>query len=340
MVPRLRQIQSLPSKDGGTSTSNPADILFREEMNWNAWYKLARPILPALTSSERPSQSAIRLPSGRSYVETMPAELLAMVLNDGALDKSDIICFGMASEPLWQHTLQHIRKERRPVPAAPWAGVELACTSTYLIDLPGPFTDNDLARSSVQSHHCPPMVLARQINWAAMRDYDVPSEDPEIAWNLAFEAHRGVAGHISEAQFTKFGDNLRSVSRTFCNNYRNGIWILRNLSTREYVRCRPQAYLGGTRGYVDHPDGKWLCIDDVLLMRICWTTSTAWDPKDDIIVSRRGQWAGHCFDIVALDREEAFRLVNGKWKDVTKDVIQEAKRVRHKIDWGVRLRLR
>lgn len=258
-----------------------------------------------------------------------------MVLNDSALEKSDIICFGMASKLLWQHTLQHTRTACRSALAAPWAGVELACTGTYLTDLPNSFAEDDLARSTVQLYHKSPcMVLARKINWAAIRDYDVPSEDPETAWKSTFEALRGANRVISEAQLREMGDELRIATTSFCSESLNASWILRNLTTKEYVRCRPSACPVGTRGCVDYPEGNWLSIDDVLLMRICWTRAAAWNDKDDLIVSHHGKWAGHCFDIVALDGEEALSVGNGEWMDATKDVVDEAWRLRHKIGWG------
>lgn len=341
IVPRLHQIQSLPSKDGGTCTSSPADILFREEMTWNAWHKLARPCPSTLKSNGRCSQSSMHLSSCGSCIETMPAELLAMVLNDSGLEMSDVICFGMASGSLWQHTLQHTRKECRSALAAPWAGVELACTGTYLTDLPNSFAEDNLAKSTVQIHHKSPcMLLARRINSAAIRSYDAPSEDPETAWQSKFEALRGAYRDIPEAQLKKMGDELRIATSNFCSESFNASWILRNLSTKEYVRCRPRACPGVTRGYVDYPEGHWLCLDDVLLMRICWTGEVSWNDKDDLIVSRRGKWAGHCFDIVALGGGEILSVGSGEWIDVTKDVVSEAWRLRHRMGWGVRLRAR
>ncbi len=283
----------------------------------------------------------MRPSSYRSYLETLPAELLAMVLNDSALGKSDIVCFGMAAESLWQHMLQYTRKECRSALAAPWAGFELACTGTYLTDLPSSFDEDDLAISTVQElHKTPHRFLTRKINWAAIRYYDVPSEDPAIAWQTAFEALRGANRDISQTQLKKMADELRSATTRLCSESLNASWILRNLSTKECVRCWPRTCSGAIRGYVDYPEGNWLYLDDVLLMRICWTRDGAGNGKDDLIVSRRGKWAGHCFDIVALDGEEALSVGNGEWVDATKEVVNEAWRLRYKIDGGVRLKLR
>src|SRR5436190_24145845 len=96
---------------------------------------------------------------------------------------------------------------------------------------------------------------------------------------------------------------------------------MRNLTTKEYVRCRQER-----GGYIDHPDVDQLRVDDVLLMRICWTRLPAWHEPDMWSCIYRGSWAGHCFDIVPLEKAGVLAVENG-WRDTTDEVVKQAKMV-------------
>jgi hypothetical protein len=98
----------------------------------------------------------------------------------------------------------------------------------------------------------------------------------------------------------------------------DALWVLRDLTTREFVRCRPGESPRGVRGYVDCGDGRVkVRVDDVLLLRICWTTVRGEDDREGLGIYR-GKWAGHCFDIVPwewLEREEG-------WRDCMEEVVE------------------
>ena len=104
-------------------------------------------------------------------------------------------------------------------------------------------------------------------------------------------------------------------------------WSLRNLTTRQYVRCVPsKPGEQQCRGYVIHKRTRakthLLRVDDVLLMYCCWTTPRLSDDPEGI---HNGSWAGHCFDIVS---QEVMDPVRHEWEDVTDDVVAEAVRIR------------
>ena len=162
-------------------------LLYDECAAWDAWSKLARPAAgtnQTFSRGKRPS----RVPVSR--LESLPAELLAMILSCLELSKDDIISLGMASEIWWSHTIQHIDKDYRRSPSVgPWAGTEIACTGSYLNKLPPSFNCDDLALNSVGILDRDIMCTARTTNWAALQNFTSPGKDDEQQWRAAFNVH-------------------------------------------------------------------------------------------------------------------------------------------------------
>lgn len=307
-------------------------VLFQEDKGWHSWSKLARPVPRVVNETTKPR--LVRAGKAElSSLESMPAELLTLVLGDSSLERQDVISLGFASDLLWLHVLQHIEKEC-PLDPAPWADTEIACTGTYLTDLPPSFEKDGLAHSSTgvstETWWGDQMGLARRINWAAVGNFEKPGENLEDAWRDAFIGNTNVAPDIPKARLARMSRELFSVSSQIRHSDIDGAWALRNLTTREYVRCRPGQGPAGRRGLVDHPEARWLRLDDVLLMRICWTSLGHGGDDSEKLGIYRGQWAGHCFDIVALDADEL--VVNEEWRDITGRVVGESQQLLKQID--------
>ena len=99
-------------------------------------------------------------------------------------------------------------------------------------------------------------------------------------------------------------------------------WILRNLTTREYVRSeaiaiKPECIQG--------PYIKGVGFGEVVWSRICWSAdpSCSMANTDNI---HRGPWAGHCFDITTLDRHLQRSPYSdssdggSEWKDISEEM--------------------
>jgi len=162
LVPRLRQVQRL-ERHSQRRTNTPVLNLFMKGISLDIWDKLARPNLAIPTSATR--QVGI-LAASRTIpcrLESMPGELLAMILRDCSLTREEVIAVGLASRILSQHALRHIEQDCR-TSFAPWAGMEIAYTGTWLTDLPESFARNDMAKSSVPARGRGRMYEARKIN--------------------------------------------------------------------------------------------------------------------------------------------------------------------------------
>ena len=99
-------------------------------------------------------------------------------------------------------------------------------------------------------------------------------------------------------------------------------WILRNLTTKEFVRSEAIAL---KPEYIHGPDIDALGFGHVVLSRICWSTSdnTSMSYDGDI---HRGIWAGHRFDITTLARHKDNSKGN-EWKDVSEEVMEEISKI-------------
>lgn len=343
VAPRLKVRLEIKNKDNayGLRRSSPSLILFNDQP-WDAWSKLARPALfvPGKENTRTVTRSMIlRRPATfkLSKLESLPSELLTLILEDPSLDREDVLALGLTSETLWAHVVHHVRQDCLRA-ATPLAGVEIACTGTYLVDLPDAFRKDDLFRLSVPCQGQGYMVEARNINWEATRHYTSLRASPGALWTTAFDiasaATTGIPSSLSKKLFAELASNWLFAGRgTFSSLALKAPWVLRNLTTKEYVHCR----IGSTvkHGYVTHPDVQNLRVDDILLMRICWTRKDHFSHNDSLEMrqpSHQGKWAGHCFDIVPLDQltgeiGEIFSDPENKgseWKDCTDEIVKEA----------------
>lgn len=313
LAPRIQRKQPIPVI--AAPRTFRSRLLFNPENPWDAWSTLASPAALGQTFPRLPTPKQ----TGKlSAMECLPPELIRLILDELWPEKKDIISLGLASTTLWMHILLHVWRDFSRA-MAPLAGVEIACVGSYLVDLPDAFVTGNLALSTVSICGCNSRVpKAARINRAAVLAYKHLEPSSGEAWRAALEAHNAPTTNIPAGSFRRLASELAStcsISR-FCQ--RGTPWVLRNLTTREYVRCRPPrgAHMR-SRAYVDHPDVR-LRIDDVLLMRTSWTRSYTWEKESPHL--HHGTWAGHCFDIVPL-RQQRKLNVDDEWKDRTNDVV-------------------
>lgn len=333
LVPRLKEKIPLNAPDTyGSLPAKSARDRFKGYdgyLTWDSWSRLVKltgtksstPLSPVFKKAPktRPSRRSSPRLSKRleaiplSNLELLPAELVQHVIDQDCLDEIDVISLGLASPVLWQHMLSYIALDsRRSV--GQWAGQELIITGTHLTDLPAPLMADKIAEKSVGDEVFDgwgQMCYARQFNWAALYEYDEAVPSPSSKWvervgehEVVISRFRGINKLMTEQQKKDIDD------ATTCLPTSSSEWVLKNLTTHEYIRCRPffrhgppkstyaatkapqapsgswgftQAHverkrkempttraLNRQRGFVNHPDAPWMRIDELLLTKICW----------------------------------------------------------------------
>ncbi|KAI1461826.1 hypothetical protein F4805DRAFT_184154 [Annulohypoxylon moriforme] len=95
-------------------------------------------------------------------------------------------------------------------------------------------------------------------------------------------------------------------------------WILRNLTTKEFVRAEAIAL---KPKFIHGPRIEGLGFGHIVLSRICWSSKPILKINSPMNVAR-GVWAGHRFDITTVPRhEEATK--GEEWVDVSQEVLDE-----------------
>lgn len=315
LVPRLQQQCSFSSRGiPPFKSQSPRGTLFQAGGRgkvWDAWSKLARP--PRAAQHDSPQRYTAPHSRARfSAIESIPAEILSLVLNAPSLSKSDIVAFGLASPTLWPHALRQIAHDCRDS-AASWAGAEIANIGTYLTKLPPQFEKDSLLASSVGPVGTfGNMCTARRLNYAALSKFKIVGESPQPQWRRAFYSQWVPGAYPCEVEFlaTLFPAPCGALSKA---------WVLRNLTTKEYVRCR---FDNGKQQAFVETEALPITIEDALMLRICWTTSCYNRQGRDFSL---GAWAGHAFDIVLAD-DEIPTMECEAWMEVTDEIVKEAKK--------------
>ena len=98
-------------------------------------------------------------------------------------------------------------------------------------------------------------------------------------------------------------------------------WVLRNLTTREFVTADAIAQ---KPGFIEGLQIKFLGFGEAVLSKICWSSNPDSTLKCELPL-HRGAWAGHRLDIVTTEK---FQMESGeggtdKWKDVSDEVTTE-----------------
>jgi hypothetical protein len=324
LVPKLHQIHPFDSLNA-LEIDSPENLLFNPQHRWGAWEKLAKPVATTCHSIDPAAELANRN-TELSLLESQPAEILAIVVENLSDSKSDSIALGLASSTLWRHILRRISQDHRSKDTAAWAGAELACTGTWLTCLPENFIEDNSAVKSV--HEPGRMPFGRRFNWDAVASYHRSAQSSAESWREAFAKCIDLLPENMAAVAVIPTDKVELLKKqlngatSFGNSVKDSMhWILRDLKTKEYVcLVRPQA--SSPECHIDHPDAStWLRLDDALLMQVLWSPDSHrnrsdYQPGPELY---RGAWAGHAFDIVARSRS-----VEEGWKDVTKEIVQKA----------------
>ena len=302
----------------------------------NSVYRLTR-AYAILSKTHNQSQGGETSP-----FESLPAEIISMILSDPSLDSRDIVSLGLSCRSLWTNVLEHVVRKCQ---TAPWAGTPLLCTGTWTMSLPPaihalrPEIEQEerefFSRPGRGPRGCPArgMCPARRFNWNAYGEYFDRNEHCNSSmWLDSFSAaSQNAAAHQT------YLNVLRQSLETVVVPKRSRLstsWVLRNHTTKECISLKRGPPHSKQEQYVHVKGVPWLTLDKALLLRICWSASHAdlgWGYDDDEVGNvrqrvlstvKRGTWAGHCFDVVPST--EHSKSSAEEWSDVTKIAAKEA----------------
>lgn len=236
--------------------------------------------------------------------EELPAEIVALILADGALDKTGVLSLGVCSRTLWMYALHHIEDVHRKS-VAPWAGTPLIYTGTYMIDIPPVFLAHYPELKNEQTKYderSSGMCPARSWNWGMISSSEnVAEKDHYYDWRQALQSVLPVETDL----FSQLAQDLDEALGVDADRI-SGKWYLRDLTVKEYVSLDVDGREPGEANATVQ-DMPFLKLEEALLMQIRWSAPAGFD----IDYKGKGSWVGHSFDIV---REKP--AGNG-WRDVT-----------------------
>ncbi len=279
---------------------------------FDVWSMLARPVIASITI--QPMQQDCRM----GTFDVLSNELIDMIFAYVTEVPKDTVALGLTCEAFWYLASSYIQRSYIRY-SAPWAGTKLIFQGSWSTDLPESISGWKVVEDIVDDDHSRKPV-ARKLFWASW-DFDEPvtcrqrEKQLRHAMELFKERSRTPEGRWGGIERSITCDGLFPKDRT---------WMLRNLTTNEFVSYDPQKPEESTEG---RKDTKPLRFEDVLLMKTCWTDRAPHGWED--LEIHRGKWASHRFDIVA--EEVHLKEAATEWRDVTGE---------SKLEWGaVRNRL-
>ncbi|KAI0854873.1 hypothetical protein F4860DRAFT_498068 [Xylaria cubensis] len=128
-------------------------------------------------------------------------------------------------------------------------------------------------------------------------------------------------GKGKDPEFAARGWRIIPGESTYCPE--DQPWILRNLTTKEFVRPEPIAI---KPEYIHGPKIWLVGFGEVVMLRTCWSSAPSNVRINNTIGPPRGVWAGHRFDITTLAEHEG-GIDSAEWTDVSDEVAREISEV-------------
>lgn len=223
----------------------------------------------------------------------------------------DVLRLSLTNRYFWAVGILHI-EDHIINSLAPWAGEQIICVSDQCkpCDFPP-----GLVGPTEQAE------LRNLYEWNGLDTF--PIQQPykkqggsPLSQNLIKCFREYEAKHrLSELDRTEILMGLRPEILEFYPRDRQ--WILRNLSTKEYVRGDVIAL---REEFTHGPQIDVLGFAEVLISRISWSSELVRIGANENLA--RGKWAGHRFDITPMSLHEQ-STPNECWKDVSGEVFRE-----------------
>ena len=247
-------------------------------------------------------------------------------------DKLNIVeafCFTLAAQRFWKIGWPYVEKKLMSF-MGPWAGHRLVCLGE------GPIED------------FPPHMLSEDEKEELAKGLDADEYDDDKDGKL----HAGSPVDLSLLVYSRYYEaepdvppfrliltlqkiaryQMRNMSRPMISRVPNFLdfdhfsefflddrkWVLRNLTTHEFIRS--EALAGNSSQTGRHI--KDLGFEHLVLSRTFWSSSSTNATFNSRSVNR-GIWAGHRLEITTLNRHAKSTLSDEAWKDISEDAVED-----------------
>jgi len=286
-------------------------------------FLLAVPVLPSDSHPDKdtPKQASLwedRLgavrskssgsPTAHSSFLDLPTDVHHLIFQSDELEFLDLVSLSLVGPYFWRIGMKYVEALLRKT-LFPWSGVAIICVGDYAEDFPeGLFTEDEVEELDLDEQE------------PSLYNLDCRKRSTEPAysywfWNRKLYTLLRCAEDLPEPD--------RSQARVMLELQKEQLypedrpWVLRNLTTREYVRAEAIAL---DPDDICGPEIEHRGFGHAILSRICRSSdpSIAMCYEGDI---HRGVWAGHAFDIVPLSTLEK-SMQKEEWKDASEEVAQ------------------
>ena len=250
----------------------------------------------------------------RSQLLTLPTELHLLIFNClGNID--DIFRLGLTCQQFWLIAKPMIMKYFSKFLGI-WAGTPIICVGAGTSEDPDRYPPGLLDSEDKKE-----LRRGLELDELGEDEYELTHE-PANLWELSgprYEVFDLVFDLVDGSFPYTLMTDIHLVTNPRPSSFypTDRLWILRNLTTREFVTSQAIAL---KPDFVHGPFIDVIGFGQVIISRVCWSTweSVSIAYKGGI---HQGVWAGHMLDIVPLDALNDD--IDSPWKDISNEVAEE-----------------
>ncbi|KAF8059622.1 hypothetical protein FPV67DRAFT_1674905 [Lyophyllum atratum] len=306
--------------------------------------ELRRPEKPLYIWDKR-----MALPEESLANATLPAELVRMILEE-IEDFAEMICFVLTCQRYFEIGRPILEARLEELLTCSWAGNRLICIGDYAVanDFPeGMLTEDEQELIDEEFDDCDAgdvdTLIYEQLRFVQnlQPDWDLNQKrtifNPKgmkLLYHFMFLREKNPSPNSGRPRVGS-GDGRRDVQvierltkvtpRAFPDRTQlpetYGSYVLRNLTTKEYIRGDAVREAWNTPNM---PYLRALRFMHLLILRITWSSEMSLSVAyEGPIQVHRGVWAGHRFDFSDIKTVQDGEGAIGDWKDVSKVAIDE-----------------
>ncbi|KAF2270755.1 hypothetical protein CC78DRAFT_528480 [Lojkania enalia] len=274
-------------------------------------------MLGAVSHMSEASYASKDSTSNHTSLSGLPAELQLEILKN--LDENSLFCMACTT-PYFLNLCCGILEARYLSRLAPWAGKNLICLGhdSYYKEFPSNLFDAEQSEEFEEYER-------KCWRWQPTVSEFIMDHFEEVDETIYIpEAyHRWKSRLDNIGLIRSFMSQTMIPAQASCFYPRDQPWMLRNLTTKEFVRA--DAIAADRHANFEGPfiTGGY-CLGDIVLVRTGWNSikSVGFPDYEKNHNVHRGVWAGHAFDITTIARHE--ETTRGQiWSDVSAEVVAE-----------------